>query len=373
MRSTPADSSANAAGPLRGVRAVELSGIGPGPFAAMLLAELGADVIRIDRPGDDDGGLPRRFDLLRRGRASVELDLRTADGHDNALELASRADLLIEGSRPGVAERLGLGPEDCWERNPRLVYGRMTGWGQDGPSAHTAGHDITYLAVSGALDAIGRPDGGPVIPVNLVGDFAGGSLYLVGGLLAALWEARGSGRGQVVDAAIVDGAASLTTLLHGMIAGGAWSTTRGTNLLDGGVPWYDVYRTSDDRWMAVGALEPKFFAEFCRLLPLLATENDRNDPATWPAMRASIADAFASRTRAEWTEIFVSTDACVAPVLSLTEAKDHPHLRQRGTYVDLAGISQPGPAPRFSRTPTALRHPAGERPLSIEQALSAWR
>jgi alpha-methylacyl-CoA racemase len=360
-------------GPLRGVRVVELAGIGPGPFAAMILAELGADVIRIDRPGDGGMALPPRFDLLRRGRPSVEVDLRTADGLGQVLELVSKAHVLIEGSRPGVAERLGLGAEDCWTRNPGLVYGRMTGWGQDGPLAHTAGHDITYLAVSGALHPIGRAGGGPVMPVNLLGDFAGGSMYLVTGLLAALWEARTSGRGQVVDAAIVDGAASLTTLLHGMIAAGAWSTERGTNMLDGGVPWYDVYRTSDDQWMAVGALEPKFFAEFCRLLPLQASETERADPQTWPAMRRTIADAFGTRTRSEWTELFADTDACVAPVLSLTEARDHPHLQHRRTFLTIDGISQPAPAPRFSRTPTAVGHPAGEPALTVEQVVAAWR
>lgn len=363
---------AHGGGPLAGVRVIELAGIGPGPFAAMLLAELGADVIRVDRPTPGAGELPPRFDLFRRSHPSVACDLHTPEGRDVVLALATSADALIEGSRPSVAERLGLGPEDCWARNPRLVYGRMTGWGQHGPLAQTAGHDITYLALSGALDPIGREDTGPFMPVNLLGDFAGGSLYLVTGVLAALWEARSSGRGQVVDAAIVDGAASLTTLLHGMLAAGIWSTRRGTNLLDGGVPWYDVYRTKDDKWMAVGALEPKFFAEFARLLPLDATETDRADPATWPAMRAQIAAAFARRTRDEWTQHFAGTDACVAPVLSLTEAKAHPHLRARRTYVDAHGITQPAPAPRFSRTATQIGSAPDTPVLSTEEALARW-
>lgn len=337
-------------GPLAGVRIVEFAGIGPGPFAAMLLRDLGADVTRVVRPGHDDAGLPEPFDLLRQGRPSVTIDVRDEGGLREVLELVRGADVLIEGNRPGVAERLGLGPEDCWRVNHRLVYGRMTGWGQEGPVAHTAGHDITYLAVSGALHPIGRAGGPPVVPVNLLGDFGGGSLYLVVGVLAALWEARATGRGRVVDAAIVDGAASLTTLLHGMVAGGLWSTDRGANMLDGGVPWYDVYRTSDDEWMAVGALEAKFFAEFCRLLPLDADESDRSDPSRWPELRDSIAAEFATRTRQEWTERFLDSDACVAPVLSLTEAKDHPQLRARQTYVNAGGIDRPAPAPRFSRS-----------------------
>lgn len=371
MSAARADPNASA-GPLAGVRIVELAGIGPGPFAAMVLAELGADVISVERPGGGAAAMPHRFDLLRRSRPFIECDLRDPRGVEAVLTMVERADILIEGNRPGVTERLGLGPADCWSRNPRLVYGRMTGWGQHGPLANTAGHDITYLAISGALDPIGTADGGPVIPVNLLGDFAGGSLYLVTGLLAALWESRISGQGQVVDAAIVDGAASLTTLLHGMLAGGMWSTRRGTNMLDGGVPWYAVYRTKDDKWMAVGALEPKFFAEFARRLPLEATEDDRADPAAWPGMREQIAAAFARRTREEWTQLFSATDACVAPVLSLTEAKDHPHLRERQTYVDADGVAQPAPAPRFSRTATALRSAPDAPALSVEEALTRW-
>lgn len=359
-------------GPLKGVRVLELAGIGPGPFAAMILAELGADVLSIERPQEGAAVLPAKFDLTRRGRTRVEVDLRTRAGLEHVKALVPHADVLIEGNRPGVTERLGLGPDDCRKLNPRLIYGRMTGWGQDGPLAHTAGHDITYLAISGALHPIGRAGDSPVVPVNLLGDFGGGSMYLVAGILAALWEARTSGTGQVVDAAIVDGAASLTTLLHGLIARGAWTTQRGTNLLDGGVPWYDVYKTSDAEWMAVGALEPKFFAEFCRLLPLEASETDRADPTCWPALRRRIAGAFARRTRAEWSDVFADTDACVAPVLSLTEAKDHPHLIARGTYVEVGGINQPAPAPRFSRTPTAMREDEPSAATSVDEALARW-
>lgn len=358
--------------PLRDVKVVELAGIGPGPFASMLLAELGAHVIRIDRPRTGEASMPARFDLLRRSRPAIELDLRTADGVAQAKRIVEHADVLIEGNRPGVTERLGLGPEDCWALNRRLVYGRMTGWGQEGPLAHTAGHDLTYLAISGALHPIGRAGGGPVMPVNLLGDFGGGSLYLVVGVLAALWEARRSGAGQVVDAAIVDGAAHLTTMLHGLVAAGSWSTERGTNALDGGAPWYDVYATSDEQWMAVGAIEPKFFAEFCRLLPLEATEDDRADPARWPGLRQRIADAFGMRTRDEWSELFADSDACVAPVLSLTEAKDHPHLRARGTYVEVARIPQPAPAPRLGRNPARIRDLPGQAPLTVEEVLGAW-
>ena len=369
----PGKDQPRSAGPLAGVRVVELAGIGPGPFAAMLLSELGADVIRVERPTPSAVELPVRYDLFRRSHPSLTCDLRTPEGRDAVLSLVGSAEALIEGNRPGVTERLGLGPEDCWARNPRLVYGRMTGWGQTGPLAQTAGHDITYLAVSGALDPIGRADTGPVLPVNLLGDFAGGSLYLLAGVLAALWEARASGKGQIVDAAIVDGAASLTTLLHGMLAAGLWTTQRGTNLLDGGVPWYDVYRTADDKWMAVGALEPSFFAEFTRLLPIAATESDRSDPARWPELRHRIAAQFAQRSREDWTTIFAGSDACVAPVLSLAEAKDHPHNRERNTFLQLHGITQPAPAPRFSRTPTSVTSAPGADTLTLDEALARWR
>ncbi|KRB47496.1 MULTISPECIES: CaiB/BaiF CoA-transferase family protein [unclassified Terrabacter] len=361
-------------GPLAGVRVVELAGIGPAPFAAMLLADLGADVIRVDRPGEPSlpVPLPPESDLLRRGRPSVALDLKHPDGLATTLDLVEQADVLLEGYRPGVAERLGLGPDDCLARNPRLVYGRMTGWGQDGPLAHSAGHDIGYVAVTGALHAIGRAGGPPQVPVNLVGDFGGGALYLVVGVLAALLEARTSGRGQVVDAAIVDGTAHLSSLVVGLASAGLWSDRRGTNLLDTGAPFYDVYETSDGGWLAVGPLEPAFYAELLHLLDLTDAAPDRLDPAQWPALRTLLADAFRTRTRDAWTAVFEGTDACVEPVLSYAEAPAHPHLAARGTYVEHHGIVQPAPAPRFSRTPAVLGAPPSTPGADTRAALAAW-
>ncbi|MCG7207418.1 CaiB/BaiF CoA transferase family protein [Streptomyces arenae] len=359
-------------GPLAGLRVVELAGIGPGPFAAMLLADMGADVLRIERPEGSPSGVPPLQDVLRRSRRSVALDLRSPDGARAALDLAARADILIEGFRPGVTERLGLGPEDCWKHNPRLVYGRMTGWGQEGPLASMAGHDIGYIALTGALHAMGRRGEAPAIPLNLVGDFGGGSLYLVIGVLAAVFEAQRSGRGQVVDAAIVDGAASLTGLMHGMLAAGLWRDERGVNMLDGGMPWYDTYETADGQWMAVGAIEPQFYAQFMTLLGLDPDETQRADPRTWTELRKQIAAAFAQRARDEWTKVFEGTDACVAPVLSLAEAAGHPHLAARGTFTEVGGVTQPAPAPRFSRTPSAVRCPPARPGEHTRAALSEW-
>ncbi|MGW3404226.1 CaiB/BaiF CoA transferase family protein [Streptomyces zhihengii] len=346
------------AGPLDGVRVVELAGIGPGPFAAMLLADLGADVVRVDRPGPSPlGGDPAR-DVTNRNKRSVLVDLKSPGGPDTVRALASRADVLLEGYRPGVAERLGVGPEECLAANPALVYGRMTGWGQQGSLAPRAGHDIGYIATAGALSMIGAPGGPPAVPVNLLGDYAGGSLYLTTGVLAALLTARATGRGQVVDAAIVDGTAHLTAMFWGMLAEGTWQDTRGRNLLDGGCPHYAVYETSDGGWMAVGALEPQFYAAFTALLGLDAGElPDRADPRNWPALRTLFATRFKTATRARWTDVFEGTDACVAPVLSLREAAGHPHLTGRGTYTEAYGITQPAPAPRFSGTPGTLRRP----------------
>ncbi|MFE9251392.1 CaiB/BaiF CoA transferase family protein [Streptomyces sp. NPDC007088] len=340
-------------GPLAGVRVVELAGIGPGPFAAMLLADLGADVVRVDRPGKQALGMDPAQDLTNRGKRSVLVDLKSGDGAEQVLALVERADLLIEGYRPQVAERLGIGPQPCLERNPRLVYGRMTGWGQEGPLAGRAGHDIAYLAPTGALGLAGRADEPPAFPANLLGDFAGGSLYLVVGLLSALRHAERTGEGQVVDAAIVDGAAHLTTMLHGMMAAGGWQDRRGTNLLDGGSPFYGSYETADGQYMAVGALEKRFYAEFVRLLGIEDTAPGRADFGRWEELRAEIARAFRTRTRAEWTEVFADSDACVAPVLSLREAPHHPHLAARGTFTEAGGVHQPAPAPRFSATPAA--------------------
>ncbi|WP_406079308.1 CaiB/BaiF CoA transferase family protein [Micromonospora sp. NBC_00858] len=361
-------------GPLAGVRVLELAGIGPGPFAAMLLADLGADVVRVDRPepGALPAGDPRR-DLLNRGKRSVVVDLKHPDGAEVVLGLADRAAIVIEGWRPGVAERLGIGPQAALERNPGLIYGRMTGWGQQGPLAHAAGHDIGYIAVAGALHPIGRPGGPPQIPLNLVGDFGGGALYLVVGCLAALHVARTTGRGQVVDAAIVDGTAHLTTMFAGLLAGGAWQPERGRNLLDGGAPFYDVYPTADGGHMAVGALEPQFYAELLRLLGLADADLPaQHDVAGWPVLRARFAEVFADRTRDEWTKLFEGTDACVAPVLSLAEAQRHPHLVARATFEEHFGVRQPAVAPRLSQTPGVI---GGSPPVpgaDTETVLTEW-
>jgi alpha-methylacyl-CoA racemase len=347
-------------GPLSGVRVVELAGIGPGPFAAMLLADLGAEVIRVERPANRTFPIPG-MDLVNRGKRSIAVDLKHDRGKDVVLRLIERSDVLIEGFRPGVTERLGLGPDDCLARNPALVYGRMTGWGQEGPLAGSAGHDIGYIAVAGVLHAIGRAGGPPQVPINLLGDFAGGSMYLVVGVLAALLEARTSGTGQVVDAAIVDGAAHLSTFVHAFLAAGAWRDERGVNMLDTGAPWYDVYETADGEYMAVGAIEPQFYAEFVGRLGVAVEGRDlpaQHDAERWPQLRERFAAAFKSKTRAEWTEIFLPGDACVAPVLSLLEAQAHPYNTAREVFAPGAdGLPQPAPAPRFSRTPGAIGGP----------------
>ncbi|MFI6761798.1 CaiB/BaiF CoA transferase family protein [Micromonospora sp. NPDC050417] len=349
-------------GPLRGLRVVELAGIGPGPFAAMMLADMGADVIRVDRAAEVR---PERFgtphpDLLNRGRRSIGVDLKTDTGRRVVLDLVRNADVLLEGFRPGVTERLGLGPGDCHAVNPRLVYGRMTGWGQDGPNAAYAGHDLTYLAPTGILHAIGRADERPVPPLNLVGDFGGGGLMLAFGVVCALLDVRAGGAGQVVDAAIVDGAAVLSTALHGLRRLGMWPGERGGNLLDGGAPFYDTYECADGRFVAVGALEPRFYAELVNLTgfePPTGGGADRFDPRRWAVDRAAWAELFRTRTRDEWAALLERSDACVAPVLDWDEAPDHPHLRARGVFVDHAGAVQPAPAPRFSGTPAAIRRP----------------
>lgn len=348
-------------GPLSGVRVVELAGIGPGPFAAMVLADLGAEVVRVDRGSEvGRGGLPLT-DFSNRGKRSIAVDLKSDQGRELVLRLIERSDVLIEGFRPGVTERLGLGPDACLARNPRLVYGRMTGWGQEGALAQSAGHDIGYIAITGVLHAIGRAGGPPQVPMNLLGDFAGGSLYLVVGVLSALLEARAGGPGQVVDAAIVDGAAHLSTFIHSFLAAGMWQDQRGVNMLDTGAPWYDVYETADGRHVAVGAIEPQFYAEFLARLGLAGEEGlpGQHDQARWPELRERIAAAFKARTRDEWAEIFLPGDACVAPVLSLREAAEHPYNTERGVFIEPGGHPQPAPAPRFSRsTPAAPGTPA---------------
>ncbi|MEU6819907.1 CaiB/BaiF CoA-transferase family protein [Streptomyces atriruber] len=359
-------------GPLAGVRVVELAGIGPGPFAAMLLADLGADVVRVDRP--DGGGLAinPEYDVTNRNKRSVVIDLKADDGAARVLDLVERADVLIEGYRPGVAERLGVGPDTCRARNPKLVYGRMTGWGQEGPLARRAGHDIAYIAITGTLGMIGNPDEPPAIPANLVGDYAGGSLYLVVGILAALHHAREHGEGQVVDAAIVDGAAHLSTMIHGMLAAGGWQDRRGANLLDGGCPFYGTYETADGGYMAVGSLEQQFYDEFIALLGLADAAPARKDLARWGELRDAVAARFKERTRDEWTAVFEGSDACVAPVLSLREAPEHPHLAARGTFTDHGGITQPAPAPRFSATPTQVRSGPAQPGADTAEVARDW-
>lgn len=362
-------------GPLSGVRIVELAGIGPGPFAAMLLADLGADVLRVERVDaarrDGPGGL--ELAVLNRSRRSVAVDLKAADGVATVLDLVERADALIEGFRPGVAERLGLGPARCLARNPRLVFGRMTGWGQDGPLARSAGHDLNYVALTGALAAIGPADGDPVVPLNLVGDFGGGALYLALGIVSAVLEARTSGAGQVVDAAMVDGAASLMTPFFGLRAAGQHGA-RGENVLDGGAPFYAVYRTADDRHVTIGALEPQFYATLVELLGLEDDPafQDQHDRGRWPAMRERLTATFAGGTREHWCGLLEGTDACFAPVLDMDEVAAHPHNRDRDVLVTVDGVPQPGPAPRFSRTVPDAPSPAPVPGADTLEALREW-
>ncbi len=359
-------------GPLAGVRVVELGGLGPAPFAAMALADLGADVVRVVRPGQGGDGTAGRYDVLNRNRDTIELDAKSPTGRETILDLVAAADAFIEGFRPGVCERLGVGPADCLGRNPRLVYGRMTGWGQDGPRATTAGHDITYASLAGALGHIGRRDQPPTPPLNLVADFGGGGMLLVVGVLAALVEARDSGRGQVVDAAMVDGVAMLMGAIIGAHQSGFWSDERGTNLLDSGAPFYDCYRCADGRYVAVGAIEPQFFAELLHGLGLdPAGLPDQHDRSRWDELRQAIGDAIATRGRDEWDEVFRDTDACVAPVRSMGELATDPHLVARGTITNVDGAVQPAPAPRFSRTPAPPIRPAGA-PTDVDTVLGRW-
>jgi alpha-methylacyl-CoA racemase len=359
-------------GPLRGVKVVELAGIGPGPHACMILADLGADVVRIDRPGGNVlGGGPH--DVLTRGRPSVALDLKHPRAVAAVLDLVAGADVLVEGMRPGVAERMGVGPEECFARNPGLVYGRMTGWGQDGPLAQSAGHDMNYISVAGALFGLGQDPDRPHFPANLLGDFGGGSTYLVIGILAALLEARTSGRGQVVDAAIVDGTANLNAMGAAFLAAGLPADRRVSGLLDGGVPWYDVYETADGRHMSVAPLEGQFYAEFLRLLDLPeGSVPDRDDFGNLGELRRIFAARFKERTQAEWVEVFEGTDACVAAVIPLTAAVEHPHNVARGTFVERDGVVQPAPAPRFSRTAPTLTTGPTKAGAHTREALVAW-
>ncbi len=360
-------------GPLKGIRVVEVAGIGPGPFAAMMLADLGADVVRIDRADRVRDEIPDtpHPDVLNRGRRSVGVDLKHPGGVDTVLKLVGGADGLIEGFRPGVAERLGIGPGACLARNPKLVYGRMTGWGQDGPYAAMAGHDINYIALSGVLGSIGRQGEAPVPPVNLAGDFGGGGMLLALGMLAGMLEARASGQGQVVDASMVEGSALLITMMYGLHALGAWGP-RGTNLLDTGAWFYDVYECADGEYISLGSLEPQFFVEMVEKVGIDAEGIDQNDRAVWPEMRTKLAAAVKAKTRAEWCEILDGSDVCFAPVLSLAEAAQHPHNVARGTFVEVGGAVQPGPAPRFSRTPAQIARPAPNPGQHTAETLADW-
>jgi alpha-methylacyl-CoA racemase len=355
-------------GPLTSVRVVELAGLGPTPYCAMLMADLGADVVRVDRPGQP---VDPPWPVVGRGRRSVMIDLKNESGPDALLSLIDKADVLLEPFRPGVAERLGIGPDVCLRRTPRLVYGRMTGWGQSGPWSQMAGHDIDYIAVTGALHAIGRAGGPPQPPLNLLGDFAGGSMFLLVGVLAALWERERSGQGQVIDASIVDGTASLTAFVHGLFAAGIWHDERGVNLLDTGAPYYDVYETADGRWMAVGAIEPAFFAELIRLLEL-EDAPPQHDQARWPELRSALAQRFRLRTQDEWVTVFAATDACVAPILPFAEAAHNPQIADRATLVTHDGVLQPAPAPRFSRTPGRISRGAPVAGAHSREVFDSW-
>ncbi len=362
-------------GPLAGISIVELAGIGPAPMCAMLLADLGATVLRIDRPDPPELGSARvpRFNLLLRGRPVLALDMKTAAGRDLVLWLIEQADALVEGFRPGVTERLGVGPEDCWARNPRLVYGRMTGWGQQGPLAHAAGHDLNYIALTGALDAIGRKDGPPVPPLNLVGDFGGGALYLAVGILAALLEAKASGKGQVVDAAIVDGTAHLMTTFHGILASGNWVQKRGSNVLDSGAPYYDVYECADGLWLSVAPIESRFHAQLLDKLGIAEGHPPQQDRSRWPEARARLAAHFRTQPRQHWATLLEGTDCCIAPVLTMEEAMQHPHMQARQVYIEVDGVKQPAPAPRFSRSvPATPTPPKPAAPGNAAEALAGW-
>lgn len=359
--------------PLAGCRVLELAGIGPGPFAGMFLADLGAEVVRVDRPGGSGffAG-SEHVDIMNRGKQSLLLDLKKPEAVDVLLSMVEHADVLIEGYRPGVAEKLGVGPEACLARNPKLVYGRITGWGQDGPLAQSAGHDIDYIALTGALHAIGPADGAPQIPLNLLGDFGGGGAYLVIGVLAALLDAKATGTGQVVDAAIVDGVSHLLSSTHMMMAAGAWADRRQSNMLDGGTPYYSIYETADGRHMAVGALEPKFYAELLSGLGLDEPAHLQQDQSRWPGLRRSIAATFKARTQSEWTDHFANTDACVAPIETLTGAAENSHVRARGSLVEVDGVLQSAPAPRFSKEQSTVNWPPPVPGEHSREVLSRW-
>ena len=361
-------------GPLEGKKIIEIAGIGPGPFCAMVLSDLGAEVIRVDRVSAVPSEFPSSpgVDLLNRGRKSVAFDLKNQEGIKALLRLVEEADALIEGFRPGVAERLGIGPEECLERNPRLVYGRMTGWGQTGPYSSMAGHDINYIALSGVLGAIGREGEAPVPPVNLVGDFGGGGMLLALGICAAFVEVQTSGKGQVVDAAMTDGSALLATMIHTFLSMGVWGD-RGTNMLDTGAPFYDVYECADGEYISLGSIEPQFYAELLRITGLDQEELPKQmDRSQWPKMKEKIAETIRTKSRDQWVELMEGTDVCFAPVLSPSEAYAHPHNVERETFIEVAGVKQPAPAPRFSRTPGSIDGPPPHPGEHTEEVLSSW-
>ena len=362
-------------GPLSGIKILEIAGIGPGPFACMMLADMGADILRVDRAGNVRDEMPEQPgpDLLNRSRRSIGLDLKNPEAIETALQLVEQADALIEGFRPGVMERLGLGPDVCLARNPKLVYGRMTGWGQEGPMAHAAGHDINYVALSGTLEGLGRQGEKPTPPVNLVGDFGGGGMLMAFGVACALVERGFSGKGQVVDAAMVDGSAILATMIHSFNAMGVWQPERGTNLLDTGAHFYDTYETKDGKFISLGSIEPQFYAELLEKTGLagedLPKQMNRDE---WPAFKERITEIFKGKTRDEWCEIMEGSDVCFAPVLTLDEAPDHAHVKARNTFVEVAGVKQPAPAPRFERTPPEISAPPPHPGQHTDEGLRDW-
>lgn len=361
-------------GPLKGIRVIEMAGIGPGPFAGMLLADLGAEVIRIDRSkaGMTTNGGPN--DVMNRGKKSISVDLKNPDGVEVVLKLIETADALIEGYRPGVMEKLGLGPDVCLARNEKLVFGRMTGWGQTGPLAHTAGHDINYIAITGALDSIGTKDSGPVVPLNLIGDFGGGSMYLIMGLLAGIIEAKNSGKGQAIDVAITDGVISLMSFMHGFKAMGMWESGRNINMLDGTAHYYDTYQCSDGEWISIGSIEPQFYALLEGKLGIDLQSSDfmvQYDKARWPALKEQIKDVILSKPSDHWCEQMEGTDVCFAPVLSLEDSPEYPHNKQRQSYVEVEGVTQSAPAPRFSRTPSEIGKVAVVNGANTDEILAA--
>jgi len=359
-------------GPLKGVKVVEVGGIGPGPFCAMMLSDMGADIIRIDRKGHK-GRVEPKYEILHRGRRTIGMDLKKSQGVETVLKLVEKADALQEGYRPGVMEKLGLGPNECLKRNPRLVYGRMTGWGQEGPLSQAAGHDINYIALAGALHTIGRPGENPVPPLNLVGDFGGGGMLLAFGIVCGLNEAQKSGRGQVVDAAMVDGASALMAMFYGLRASGFWTDRRGENFLDGGAHFYDTYETADDKWISVGSIEPQFYALLLKHAGIDDPEfQGQFDRDKWPQFKKTITKIFKSKTRDEWCEIMDGTDVCFGPVLSMEEAPKHPQNVARNTFVEVEGVIQPGPTPRFSRTKPEIQGPSLMSLEHTESALADW-